>query len=147
MDVVLLKDVDRLGKEGTIVSVKPGFARNFLVPRRLAVGADAATMKTVEERRRQRQRKQDHLRKQAEQLKQRLEAKSLTMKLTLGEGEQAFGSITANDILEALANDAITLEKPAIKLEAPIKTLGIYEIPVRLHPDVAATLKLWVVKS
>ncbi|MBI3323878.1 MAG: 50S ribosomal protein L9 [Candidatus Omnitrophica bacterium] len=147
MDVVLLKEVDRLGKEGSVVRVKPGFARNYLVPRGLAALANPTMLKAVEDRRRQLQLKQERIRKQTEQLKQRLESRSWTVKLTLGEGEQAFGSITVQTILEALANEGIALEKSAIKLEQPIKALGIYDVPVRLHPDLTATLKLWVVKA
>jgi len=147
MELILTKDVERLGKEGTVVQVKEGFARNYLLPRGLAVPASPASLKALEDRQRQSQAKAQRLRKDVEQLRQKLESRSLTVKLTLGEHDQAFGSVTAHDIVQALAQEGLAVEKHAVHLEAPIKALGIYEIPVRLHPEVTATLKLWVVKA
>ena len=147
MDVILLNDVERLGKQGAVVKVKPGFGRNFLIPRGLALPATPAHVRGVEERARAAQGKAQRMRKQAESLKQKLEAHSLTLKLTLGEGGSAFGSISVHDIAQALAQDTLPVDKAMIKLEEPIKSLGIYEIPIRLHHDVTATLKVWVVKA
>ena len=147
MDIILLKDVERLGKEGTMVHVKPGFARNYLLPQRLALLASPHAMKAVEERTRQAQAKLARIRKQADQLKRKIEGRSLTLKLTLGEGDKPFGSITAHDIVQALAQEGLAVEKHAVGLEESIKALGIYEIPVRVHPEATATLKLWVVKA
>jgi len=147
MDVILLKDLEQLGKEGTVVHVKPGFARNYLLPRGLALPATPDHVRAVEERKRQAQRRLARVHQQAQELQQKLESRSLTMKLNLGEREVAFGSITVHDIVQALVQEGITVEKHAIALEEPIKALGIYEIPVRLHPEVTATLKLWVVKA
>ncbi len=147
MDVILLKDVEQVGKAGVVVHVKPGFARNYLFPQRLAVEAKPANLRAIEERTRQAQAKLTRVREQAEQLKRRLESRSLSVKLNLGEHDVAFGSITTHDIVEMLAQEGVTLEKHAIKLDEPIKTLGIYDVPVRLHPEVTATLKLWVVKA
>lgn len=147
MDVILLKNVEKLGAEGSVVPVKPGFARNYLLPRGLALPADPVHLRVLEHRKRQAQLKQERVRKQAQQLKQKLESRSLTLKLTLGERDTAFGAITTQDIQEALVQAGIPVEKHGIQLEQPIKTLGIYEVPVRLHPEVTATLKLWVVKA
>jgi len=147
MDVLLLKDIEQLGKEGAVVRVKPGFARNYLLPRGLALPARPEHLRAMEERTRQAQRKQARIRKQADQLKQKLESRSLTLKLTLGERDTAFGSITTHDLQEALAQAGLSVDKHAIQLEQPIKALGIYEVPVRVHPEVTATLKLWVVKA
>ena len=147
MDVILLKDVPPIGKEGAVVRVKPGFARNYLVPRGLAVPASAQELKAAQERARQTQRKHDLLRQHAEALKQKVEALSLTFKLTLGEGDKPFGSVTVNEIVHALAQHALTIEKHAIQLAEPIKSLGMMDVPVKLHPDVTATLKLGVVKA
>jgi large subunit ribosomal protein L9 len=147
MDLILLQDVEKIGKEGTVVRVKPGFARNYLLPRRLAVPATPEHQRAFEERKRQTARKQARLHQRAAGLKQKLESRSLTLKLNLGEGEKAFGSVTVHDIVEALAQEGVTLEKHAVQLPDPIKVLGIYEVPVRLHPEVTATLKLWVVKA
>ena len=147
MDVLLVKDVDQVGKEGAVVRVKPGFARNYLLPCGLAVAATPAQMRAVEERAHRTARKAQQQRQEAERLKQKLQTLSLTMTLTLGEGDKPFGSVTAHDVVEALAQHGVAVEKHALGLEEPIKALGIYELPVRLHPEVTATLKVWVVKA
>lgn len=147
MDVVLLKDVERLGTEGTVVCVKPGFARNYLLPRGLAASATAQQLKAVEATMRQRSREAGRIKAEAEALKQKLEGRSLTLKLSLGADEKPFGSITLNDIREALQTEGFEVEKHAIQLKQPIKGLGVYEIPVRLHPDVTATVKVSVVQA
>ena len=147
MDVILLNDVERLGKQGAVVKVKPGFGRNFLIPRGLALLATPAHMRGVQERAQQAQGKAQRLRKQAEALKQKLETRSLTLKLTLGEGGTAFGSISVHDLAQALAQEQFALDKAMIQLDEPIKSLGIYEVPIRLHAEVSATLKVWVVKA
>ena len=147
MDVILLKDVELLGAEGAVVRVKPGFARNYLLPSGLAVEATPRQLQAVEASKRQRLKQAERVQQEAEALKRRLESHSLTMTLTLGEGDQPFGSITVHDVADALARDGIPVEKDAIRLEQPLKALGVFDVPVRLHPNVTATLKLWVVKA
>ena len=147
MDVILLKSVERVGAEGAVVQVKPGFARNFLVPRGLAVMASPENLRQVEERRRIAERKAKRAREQVEKLKRQLESRSLTLTLNLGEGDKAFGSVTTNDMAEALNREGLQVEKHQIELAESIKTLGIYDVPVKLSPEVTATLKLWVVKA
>lgn len=147
MDVVLLKDVEPLGAEGAVVHVKSGFARNYLLPRGLAAPATPAQLKTAAENTRQQSRKLERARGAADALKRRLEATSLTLTLTLGEDEKAFGSVTAHDIAEALARNGFAVEKRAIRLAQPIKGLGAYEVPVKVHADIIAILKLTVVKA
>ena len=147
MDVILVKDVERVGKEGAVVRVKPGFARNYLLPRGLALTASPEHLRDAEARTQRAQQRAQRLRGQADQLKQKLESQSLTLKLSVGEGDKAFGAITAQDIVEALAQGGSPIDKHAVGLEEPIKALGIYEVPVRLHPEVTATLKVWIVKA
>ena len=147
MDVILLKDVEKLGAEGAVLTVKPGFARNYLLPRGLAVPATPQQLKAMEALRRQRSRQAERRKAELEALKQKLEARSLTLKLSLGEGEKPFGAITAHDVFEALQREGVEVDKHAVQLQQPIKALGVYDVPVRLHPDVTATLKLWVVKA
>ena len=147
MDVLLLKDVDKLGAEGSVVHVKPGFARNYLVPCGLAVVATAQQRRAVEAQQRQRQAKSQRLQAGAEALKQTIERRALTLTLTVGAEDKAFGSITAHDVVEALAKHGISVEKHAVQLEEPIKALGAVQIPIRLHPAVTATLKVSVVKA
>lgn len=147
MDIVLLKDVERLGAQGAVMTVKPGFARNYLIPCGLAAIATAQQLKVAQEAMRQRTQKAQRAKEQAEMLKRKLEGLSVTLKLSLGEGDKAFGSVTAHDIVEAFARAGHTIEKHAVHLEHPIKALGIYEVPVHVHADVTATVKVWVVKE
>lgn len=147
MDIILLKDVEKVGKEGAVVQVKPGFARNYLLPRGLALPATAQYRRAAEEKARQARAKRDRLRQQADALKQKLDNSSLTLKLKVGESDAAFGSVTVHDLQEALAAEGITIDKHAITLDQPIKALGIYDVPVRLHAEVTGTLKVWVVKA
>ena len=147
MDVILLKDVERLGQEGSTVQVKPGFARNYLIPRGLAVPATAEQLRAVEARQRHRTQQLQRQKATAEALKQKLESRSLTLKLALGVDDKPFGSVTTHDILDALRRDGIEVEKHAVQLNEPIKTLGVYEVPIRVHADVTAMVKVWVVKA
>ena len=147
MDVVLLKDVEKLGAEGAVVKVKPGFARNYLLPHGLAALATAQQLKAIEETKRQRLQKTRRARRDADALKCKLEARSLTLKLNLGEDDKPFGSITTHDIADALAQEGIVMDKHAVQLERPIKSLGVFDVPVRLSPEVTATLKVWIVKA
>ena len=147
MDVILLKDVEKLGAQGAVVHVKPGFARNYLLPQGLAVASTTQQLKAAQERQRQQQAKVQRIKAEAEALKRKLEGRSLTLKLSLGEDEKPFGAITPHEIIDALKREGFELDKHALRLEQPIKSLGIFELPVRLHPDVTATLKLWVVKE
>lgn len=146
MDVVLLKDLEKLGAEGAVVHVKPGFARNYLIPHGLAVAVTARSLKAIEETQQQRLRKAQRVKTEAEALKQKLESRSLTLKLSLGQDGKPFGAITTHDVFEALTQDGLALDKHALELE-PIKALGVYDVSVRVHPDVTATVKLCVVKA
>ncbi len=147
MDVVLLKDVERLGTEGTVVHVKPGYARNYLVPSGLAAPATPSHLKAVEARKRQRIQQSQRVREEAEALKHKLEGQSFILKLNLGEDNTPFGSITAHDLVAALAQGGLVVDKHAIQLDQPIKALGAFEVPVRVHAEVTATLKVSVVKA
>ena len=147
MDVILLAAVEKLGDVGAKVQVAPGFARNYLIPRGLAVAATPQQLRAVEERIRQDAKQRQRAQEQAHNLKQRLEAASLTLKLAVGTDDKPFGSVTLHDILEALKHQGLEIEKRALQLKEPIKTLGVYEIPVRLPADVTATVKVWVVKA
>jgi large subunit ribosomal protein L9 len=147
MDVVLVQAVDKLGEPGSVVKVKTGYARNFLLPRGLAVAATPAELQRAEALKRRREAQQRQQQAAAEALKQRLEAVRLKLALTVGEDAQVFGSITAHDLAEALQRAGVAVEKHLIQLEQPLKALGVYEVPVRLHPHVTALLNLSVVKA
>ena len=147
MEIILTQDVERLGKQGAVVKVKPGFARNFLVPKGLAMEATAETKRTIEEIARQQSRKVQREQKEHEAAKRRIESQPLTLTLTFGENETAFGSVTANDLADALKQAGHTVEKSMIKLSEPIKTLGEHTVPVRLSSHVTATLTVRITKA
>jgi large subunit ribosomal protein L9 len=147
MEVILNKDVDKIGRAGSVVQVKEGFARNFLFPHNLAKPATASSLKKLEQEQKDRSAQYAKAKEAAESIRQRLDAVSITIPaLTQGE-EKLYGSIHAHEIAEALKAEGFLVEKSLIDLAEPIKSLGIYEVPVRLHPDVVAKLKLWVVKK
>jgi large subunit ribosomal protein L9 len=147
MEVILNKDVEKIGRAGAVVQVKEGFARNFLFPHNLAKPATAESLKKLEQEQLVRSAQSAKIKEESELVKQRLSALALTISaLTQGE-EKLYGSIGVQEIAEALAAEGFAINKNSIDLDEPIKSLGIYQIPVKLHPDVIATLKLWVVKK
>jgi len=148
MEVILLKDVDRLGKAGAVVKVKDGFAQNLLIPKGLAVLANAANLKQLEQAKQNKIAQLGASKKEAEELKEKLSAVSLTLPvLTKDEDEKLYGGITTIDVARALKEEGFNIDKNAVLLEEPIKTLGIYEIAIKLHPEVEAKVKTWVVKK
>jgi large subunit ribosomal protein L9 len=147
MEVILKKDVSSIGKAGTLVKVKEGFARNFLFPQHLAEVATPAALKKLEQERLLRLALSEKLKKEAAAAKERLDNFSLTISALTQSEEKLYGSIQAQEIVAALEAEGIVIEKNAIELVEPIKALGIYEIPVKLHPEVTAKVKLWVVKK
>ena len=148
MEVILQQDVQNIGKAGSVVKVKDGFARNFLMPNHLAVPATPGSLKKLEQEKQKKLSQMQNLKKQGEELKNKLAGLSLTLaSLTQGEEEKLFGSITAQDIAAALKEEGFDIDKNLIDLAEPIKSLGIYEVPVKLHPEVLAKVKVWVVKK
>lgn len=147
MDVMLLKDIEKLGAEGAVVHVKPGFARNYLLPQGLAAAATPDRLKAAEAAKRRRLEKDQQAREAAAALKRRLESRALTFTLNVGDDGAPFGSISVHDLAEVLAREGHPVEKHRIQLEQPLKTLGTFDVPVRLHPDVVATLKVLVTKA
>ncbi len=147
MEVILNKDVDRLGRSGQVLKVKDGYARNFLFPNGLALPATPDNLKKVEAAKQKRLQEEGRIRKEAEDLKAKLESLSLTMPVLVQEDEKMYSSITANEIVQALKDEGITLEKSAILLDEPLKSLGIYQVAVKLHREVTASVKVWIVKK
>ena len=147
MKVILLKDIETLGSAGEVVEVKNGYGRNFLIPRNEALVATAANMAQFESRRKQQETLAERDRRTAEALAKSLEAESITAQVKVGEEDRLFGSVTAQNIAELLAEKGYEVDRRAIHLEDPIRELGVYNIEVRLHPEVAAAVKLWVVKE
>ena len=147
MEVILNKDVEKIGRKGEVVRVKEGYARNFLFPHNLAKPATEASLKKLEQEKQARSAQSAKAKEESIQIKKRLGELSLTIgALTQGE-EKLYGSISAFDISEALKEEGFSIDKSNIGLVEPIKSLGIYEVPVKLHPEVTAVVKLWVVKK
>ncbi|MDD5042846.1 MAG: 50S ribosomal protein L9 [Candidatus Omnitrophica bacterium] len=147
MKVILIKDVAKVGRAGTVAEVKEGYARNFLFPHKLAQEATAGGIKKLEQDMQARSEQYARDKKESEELKGRLDALSLTIPALVQGEEKLYGSISSHDISEALKQEGFAIEKNAIELPEPIKSLGIYELTVRLHAEVNATVKLWVVKK
>lgn len=147
MEVILNQDVEKVGKQGSVVKVKDGFARNYLIPRGLAVPKTKANLARIVQQQKKKTLDEEKARKNAEGLKERLAALSLTIPVLTQEGDAFYGSVTAQDIERALREEGCEVEKSAIVLEEPIRALGIYEIPVKLLPEVTATVKVWIVKK
>jgi len=145
MEVILRQDVASLGKAGDLVKVKPGYARNYLLPHGLAYEATAGNKQRIAAEAKARATRSAAERQEAEAQAARLGAVSLTLSRKAGEGDRLFGSITAQDVADALAAKGQAVDKRRIELEHPIKTVGQHTIPVRLHHDVTAEVRLTVV--
>lgn len=147
MEVILRQDVDKLGTSGAIVKVKDGFARNFLIPNGLAVPLTSSSLKRLEQEKARELLQLEKAKKEAEDLKEKLSSLSLTIPVLTQEEEKLYGSISSNEVANALKEEGFQIDKNSIILEEPIKSLGIYEVPVNLHPQVQAKIKIWVVKK
>jgi large subunit ribosomal protein L9 len=145
MEVILREDVKSLGKAGELVRVKPGYARNFLLPKGLAYEATEGNRKRIAGEAKARATRLAGEQAEAQSLANALAGLSLTLSAKAGEGDRLFGSITAQDIADAVAAKGLQVDKRKIELEHPIKTLGTHTVPVRLHPEVHAGLTVTVV--
>ncbi len=147
MKVILREDIDNLGSIGDIVSVKPGYGRNYLIPRGLAVEATRKNLAQLEhEKKLIRDQKNSRVRS-SEKLAEDLEAVSLTIPCKVGEADKLFGSVTAREIAEALREEGFSIDKADIALEEPLKNLGVYTVPVKLPNQITAKIKVWLVKK
>lgn len=147
MEVILREDIEKLGTRGQVVKVAPGYARNFLLPKRLAVAATDANRKIVEQERQAHLRKEAKLKDEAEDLSKLLNGVSVTITQKAGENDQLFGSVTAKDVADALAAKNFTIDRRKVQLDEPIKQLGEFKVPVRLHRDVTAEVTVVVAKE
>ena len=145
MEVILNKDVEKVGRAGTVVQVKEGFARNFLFAHNLAKPATAASLKKLEQEKQIKLAQSNKVKEESVQTKERLSKISLTISAKTCDEKKLYGSINVFDIAEALKEEGFSIDKSNIELIEPIKSLGIYDVPVKLHPEVTAVVKLWVV--
>lgn len=147
MEVILTKDVEKLGKVGSVVKVKDGFARNLLLPRKLAIPLTAANLKKLEQEKEKLIQRLEEKKQAILALKERLDKLSLTIQAAAQDEKGLYGSVTSQDISTALRDEGMEIEKNLIVLDEPIKSLGIYEIPIKLHPEIQAKVKVWIVKK
>ena len=147
MDVILREDVEKLGTRGQLVKVAPGYARNFLLPNKMAVAATESNKKIVEQERQAHLRREAKVEGEANDLGKMLGAVSITIHQKAGENDQLFGSVTSKDIAEALEAQGYTIERRKIALDEPIKTLGEFKVPIRLHREVTSEITVNVVKE
>ncbi len=147
MKVILRQDFEALGEAGKVFTVKDGYARNFLIPRGIAYEASVRNLRLFEQDKQRLNARKNREKRLAEGLQTQLEGVSVTATVPVGEEDRVFGSVTAQDIAELLATKGFEIDKRRIQLSEPIKALGIYEVPVKLHAEVQATIKVWVVKQ
>jgi len=147
MEIILRQAVENLGKPGDVVKVKSGYARNYLLPHGLAYEATPGNLKRIQQERDRLEAAENERRGTAQGLAEKLEQVSLTFSARVGEEGKLFGSVTASDIAAQLEAQGFHIEKRQIDLHDPIKALGVYRVPVRLHADVKPEVRVWVIKQ
>ncbi|MBY0508439.1 MAG: 50S ribosomal protein L9 [Bryobacteraceae bacterium] len=147
MQIILREDIEKLGNRGDVVKVKEGYARNFLLPRRLAVTANESNKKIVEQERQAHLRKEATLKGQAEELGKLMANLTIVIKQKAGENDHLFGSVTAQDIANALEAQKYSIDRKKILLDEPIKQLGDYKVTVKLHREVSVEIPVSVTKD
>ncbi|HVX40585.1 MAG TPA: 50S ribosomal protein L9 [Gemmatimonadaceae bacterium] len=147
MEIILRQAVENLGKPGDVVKVKAGYARNYLLPHGLAYEATPGNLKRIQQERDRLEAAENERRTAAQGLAEKLEQVSLTFSARVGEEGKLFGSVTAADIAQQLDGQGFHIEKRQIDLHEPIKALGVYRVPVRLHADVKPEVRVWVIKQ
>ena len=147
MEIILRQAVENLGKTGDVVKVKSGYARNYLLPHGLAYEATPGNLKRIQQERDRLEAAENERRTAAQTLAERLEQVSLTFSARVGEEGKLFGSVTAADIQQQLESQGFHIERRQIDLLEPIKALGVYRVPIRLHADVKPEVRVWVIKQ
>ena len=147
MQVILRERIEQLGDAGEIVDVKPGYGRNYLIPKGLAYEATTANKRRLEAERARTAAKEAETMGEAQKRAAAIEGISLTFHARAGQEGKLFGSITSADIAEKLAEQGVTIDRRQIELEEPIKALGVTSVPIRLHPQVRPEVKVWVIQE
>ena len=147
MEIILRQGVENLGKPGDVVKVKSGYARNYLLPRGLAYEATPGNLKRIQQERDRLEAAENERRTTAQGFAEALEQVSLTFSARVGEEGKLFGSVTGADIAQQLESQGFHIEKRQIDLHEPIKALGVYRVPIRLHADVKPEIRVWVIKQ
>lgn len=144
-ELILLADITDLGLEGDIVKVADGYARNHLIPHKLAVPVNKAAFRRLEKSKQEREARQKNDIDTAQELGAKLEQVSCTITVKVGENDKIFGSIHTNDIVKAFQEQGFELDRHNLQLDQPIRELGVYTVKIKLHPQVEASLKVWIV--
>lgn len=147
MKIILLRDSGKIGKQGDIVNVKDGYARNFLIPQGIALRATAESSKKLEELKRHRAKVVDKNKQEFLKIKDKIDKLSLTITVEAKGDEELYGAIGEGQIIKLLAQESIEIDKKAITLDEPIKKLGVYTVKIDLYPQIEASLRLWVMKK
>ncbi len=147
MKIILKENIENLGKAGEIVEVKNGYARNYLIPSSKAIAATPSNMKAFKEEIKLLEKKALKGKLEAEELAAKLEKVSITASVQVGEDDKVFGAITNQNIADLLKEQNYDIDRKKIILEEPLKALGVYDVPVKLHPEVEVKIKIWVVRS
>lgn len=147
MQVILTVDVSSLGKAGEIVDVREGYGRNFLLPQKKAILADPKNVRMMDHQKRVVSAKQEKIKRHAKELLDKLVNASVTIAREAGEDDKIFGSVTTKDIADSLRREGFEIDRHYIQMDAPIKSLGVFDIPVKLHSEVSGNVKVWVVKK
>ena len=147
MEVILLQRVPKLGQMGEVVRVRDGYARNYLLPRGVALRANEANRKRFESQRAQLETRNLELKGEADRVNERLNGQSIVMIRQAAETGQLYGSVTTRDIAAALAEAGFTVARAQVELPAPIKTIGLHQVAIRLHPEVESTIAVNVARS
>jgi large subunit ribosomal protein L9 len=147
MEVILKEDVAKLGSRGDVIRVAEGYGRNFLLPRKLAIEASAGNKKVIDQMRAAAVRRSAKEKTQAEELSKQFDGLSVSFQRRSGENDQLFGSVTSGDIADALEKKSFNIDRRKIQLHEPLKTIGEFTIPVKLHKDVTAHLRVVIEKE
>jgi len=147
MKIILLKDVAKLGKAGECINVSDGYARNYIIPRKLAVEATSSNLRIMEQKKSLGAGQRSKGEREAQAMAERLNGLSLVLSRQVGKGEKLFGSVTSKDLSEALAAQGLEVDRKKIRLDEPIKNLGMFEVPIRLHQEVVALIRVEVTKA
>jgi large subunit ribosomal protein L9 len=147
MDIILKEDVKAIGRAGDRVKVKAGYARNYLIPKGLALEVTSGNIKIIEAQKTKRLQKEQEIKANAQKLAQKLENISCTIAVNAGEDDKIFGAVTHANVADALDAEGISIDKKEIVFEEDIPKLGIYYCKIKLHPDVVQRVKLWIVKK
>lgn len=147
MKIILRDDVENVGRVGEVVTVKDGYARNYLIPRKLAIHASPGNLRAIDQVKIQKDQRDKKRLKEADRVKLALEKVSCTAEVQVGEEDKVFGSVTSGHIAELLKDQGFTIDRRDILLDEPLKALGVYTVDIKIDRDVIAKVKVWVVKK